>query len=34
MKVILKRDIKSGLKEIGLQEGDVVMVHTSLKSRL
>lgn len=32
MKVILKRDIKSGLKEIGLQEGDVVMVHTSLKS--
>ena len=32
MKVILKRDINSGLKEIGLQEGDVVMVHTSLKS--
>lgn len=32
MKVILKRDIISGLKEIGLQEGDVVMVHTSLKS--
>lgn len=30
--IVLKRDIKSKLKEIGLQEGDVVMVHTSLKS--
>ena len=32
MSVILKADIKRKLKEIGLESGDNVIVHTSLKS--
>lgn len=32
MKVILKEDIIQKLKEVGLEKGDNVMVHTSLKS--
>ena len=32
MSVILKTDIKRKLKEIGLESGDNVIVHTSLKS--
>jgi len=32
MKTICKKDIVQGLKELGLKRGDVVIVHTSLKS--
>lgn len=32
MSAILKADIKRKLKEIGLESGDNVIVHTSLKS--
>ena len=32
MSIILKTDIKRKLKEIGLESGDNVIVHTSLKS--
>ena len=32
MKTIYKEDIVQGLTELGLKQGDVVIVHTSLKS--
>ena len=32
MKTIYKEDIVQGLTELGLKRGDVVIVHTSLKS--
>ena len=31
MRVILKEEIVKKLREVGLEKGDVVMVHTSLK---
>ena len=31
MRVILKEEIVQKLREVGLEKGDVVMVHTSLK---
>lgn len=31
MRVILKEKIVQKLREVGLEKGDVVMVHTSLK---
>lgn len=31
MKTIYKEDIVQGLTELGLKQGDVVIVHTSLK---
>lgn len=31
MRVILKEEIIQKLREVGLEKGDVVMVHTSLK---
>ena len=31
MEVILKENIIQKLREVGLQNGDIVMVHTSLK---
>ena len=32
MKIVTKADIVAGLQEIGLKEGDTVIVHTSLSS--
>lgn len=32
MITVCKKDIASGLTDIGLKQGDVVIVHTSLKS--
>lgn len=32
MRTVSKKDIVEGLREIGLKEGDIVIVHTSLKS--
>ena len=31
MRVILKEEIVQKLREVGLEKGDAVMVHTSLK---
>ena len=31
MEVILKEDIARQLRKVGLEQGDIVMVHTSLK---
>ena len=32
MKIVTKADIVAGLQEIGLKEGDTVIVHTSLSN--